>query len=183
MSAAESRTSKKRQRSEPSALAETTVPVDNINEGSDDGEDRADEEDGHDFEGDEDDDFGDDDQNEEDKDDEGDDVAESSQAALKKAKTSGTSSAERRGKDKDRSQGKSKSKSKRKAPTPGIVYISRLPPGMTPQKVRHLMARWGEVGKVYAQRRDGKSLTACPYSTLFRVIKHQRGSSTVGLMQ
>jgi ESF2/ABP1 family protein len=39
--------------------------------------------------------------------------------------------------------------------SPGIIYISRLPPGMTPPKVRHLMSRWGEVGKVYAQRRDG----------------------------
>lgn len=48
-------------------------------------------------------------------------------------------------------------KKKKKVLTPGIVYISRVPPGMTPQKVRHLMARWGEVGKVYAQRRDGQS--------------------------
>ena len=46
-------------------------------------------------------------------------------------------------------------KKKRAALTPGIIYISRVPPGMTPQKIRHLMARWGEVGKVYAQRRDG----------------------------
>lgn len=49
-------------------------------------------------------------------------------------------------------------KAKLDATTPGIVYISRLPPGMTPQKVRHLMAKWGDVGKVYAQRRDGESL-------------------------
>lgn len=47
-------------------------------------------------------------------------------------------------------------KAKADAGTPGIVYISRLPPGMTPQKVRHLMAKWGDVGKVYAQRRDGE---------------------------
>ncbi|KAK4686452.1 ESF2/ABP1 family protein, partial [Tremellales sp. Uapishka_1] len=43
---------------------------------------------------------------------------------------------------------------KRKVLTPGIVYISRLPPGMTPQKVKHLMGRWGDTGKVYAQKRD-----------------------------
>ncbi|WVQ77931.1 hypothetical protein IAT38_000011 [Cryptococcus sp. DSM 104549] len=49
---------------------------------------------------------------------------------------------------------KKKKKVKSKAPTPGIVYISRLPPGMTPQKVRHLMGRWGDIGKVYAQPRD-----------------------------
>lgn len=71
--------------------------------------------------------------------------AESSRAASNKRKRDPEASSDRKG----------KSKSKRKAPTPGIVYISRLPPGMTPQKVRHLMARWGEVGKVYAQRRDG----------------------------
>jgi hypothetical protein len=47
-------------------------------------------------------------------------------------------------------------KAKADASTPGIVYISRLPPGMTPQKVRHLMAKWGDIGKVYAQRRDGE---------------------------
>ncbi|WVR04972.1 hypothetical protein IAU60_001984 [Kwoniella sp. DSM 27419] len=50
-----------------------------------------------------------------------------------------------------------KKKKASKVVTPGIVYISRLPPGMTPQKVRHLMGRWGEVGKVYAQRRDAPS--------------------------
>lgn len=56
------------------------------------------------------------------------------------------------------------SKPKKKAKTskikvPGIIYISRLPPGMTPQKVKHLMGRWGEVGKVYAQRKDGAYMT------------------------
>ncbi|CAD6585513.1 MAG: RNA-binding ATPase activator esf2 [Tremellales sp. Tagirdzhanova-0007] len=47
-----------------------------------------------------------------------------------------------------------KKRKKRSTLTSGIVYISRVPPGMTPQKIRHLMERWGEVGKVYAQRRD-----------------------------
>jgi ESF2/ABP1 family protein len=51
---------------------------------------------------------------------------------------------------------KSKSK-KRKTLIPGIVYISRLPPGMTPQKVKYLMAQWGDVGKIYAQKKDGMS--------------------------
>jgi len=53
------------------------------------------------------------------------------------------------------STSKPKSK-KRKSLVAGIVYISRLPPGMTPQKVKDLMARWGDVGKIYAQKRDGK---------------------------
>lgn len=47
-------------------------------------------------------------------------------------------------------------KPKKKAISPGIVYISRIPPGMTPQKIKHLMGRWGETGKVYAQK-DGPS--------------------------
>ncbi|WWC69720.1 uncharacterized protein I206_103663 [Kwoniella pini CBS 10737] len=58
--------------------------------------------------------------------------------------------------DKEKEVSKKKKK-KSKDLTPGIVYISRLPPGMTPQKVRHLMGRWGEIGKVYAQRRDTPS--------------------------
>lgn len=50
----------------------------------------------------------------------------------------------------------SSKKRKTKGTTPGVVYISRVPPGMTPHKVRHLMARWGDVGRVYAQRKDGE---------------------------
>lgn len=33
----------------------------------------------------------------------------------------------------------------------GVVYISRIPPGMRPTKVRHLMSQHGEVGRVYLQ--------------------------------
>jgi ESF2/ABP1 family protein len=29
---------------------------------------------------------------------------------------------------------------------------------MTPQKVKYLMAQWGDVGKIYAQKKDGKSI-------------------------
>jgi ESF2/ABP1 family protein len=52
------------------------------------------------------------------------------------------------------------SSKKRKTLIPGIVYISRLPPGMTPQKVKYLMAQWGDVGKTYAQKKDGVSSTS-----------------------
>ncbi|KIL67389.1 hypothetical protein M378DRAFT_304073 [Amanita muscaria Koide BX008] len=38
----------------------------------------------------------------------------------------------------------------------GIIYISRIPPGMRPAKVRHLMSAYGEVGKVYLQQEDPK---------------------------
>lgn len=34
----------------------------------------------------------------------------------------------------------------------GIIYISRIPPGMRPAKVRHLMSAYGEVGRVYLQQ-------------------------------
>lgn len=34
----------------------------------------------------------------------------------------------------------------------GVVYISRIPPGMQPAKVRHLMSGYGEVGRVYLQQ-------------------------------
>lgn len=34
----------------------------------------------------------------------------------------------------------------------GVVYISRIPPGMRPSKVRHLMSTYGEVGRVYLQQ-------------------------------
>jgi ESF2/ABP1 family protein len=47
-----------------------------------------------------------------------------------------------------------KSKANKSGPSPGIVYVSRLPPGMTPQKVKHLMERWGEVGRIYAQKKE-----------------------------
>jgi hypothetical protein len=34
----------------------------------------------------------------------------------------------------------------------GVVYISRIPPGMRPPKVRHLMSQYGEVARVYLQQ-------------------------------
>ena len=34
----------------------------------------------------------------------------------------------------------------------GVIYISRIPPGMRPAKVRHLMSAYGEVGRVYLQQ-------------------------------
>ena len=34
----------------------------------------------------------------------------------------------------------------------GVIYISRIPPGMQPTKVRHLMSQYGDVGRVYLQK-------------------------------
>ncbi|KAG6334288.1 hypothetical protein ID866_4803 [Astraeus odoratus] len=39
----------------------------------------------------------------------------------------------------------------------GVIYISRIPPGMRPEKVRHLMSQYGEVGRVYLQKEDPKT--------------------------
>ncbi|KAJ8523471.1 hypothetical protein ONZ45_g103 [Pleurotus djamor] len=38
----------------------------------------------------------------------------------------------------------------------GVVYISRIPPGMRPAKVKHLMSAYGEIGRVYLQQEDAK---------------------------
>ncbi|KAJ7047811.1 hypothetical protein C8F04DRAFT_1205616 [Mycena alexandri] len=38
----------------------------------------------------------------------------------------------------------------------GVIYISRIPPGMRPTKVRHLMSVYGDVGRVYLQQEDAK---------------------------
>lgn len=40
----------------------------------------------------------------------------------------------------------------------GVIYVSRIPPGMRPTKVRHLMSQYGEVGKVYLQQ-EGEHTT------------------------
>ncbi|GBE79352.1 hypothetical protein BKA93DRAFT_812575 [Sparassis latifolia] len=38
----------------------------------------------------------------------------------------------------------------------GVIYISRIPPGMRPTKVRYIMSEYGEVGRVYLQQEDPK---------------------------
>ncbi|GAA5906742.1 hypothetical protein JCM6882_003290 [Rhodosporidiobolus microsporus] len=51
--------------------------------------------------------------------------------------------------------------SSKKAKTPGLVYLSRIPPGMGPGKVKHLLSRYGEVGRLYLARADaGKEISA-----------------------
>jgi hypothetical protein len=49
----------------------------------------------------------------------------------------------------------------------GVIYISRIPPGMRPTKVRYLMSQYGQIGKVYLQQ-EGESATL--FSTNFRFI-------------
>ena len=35
--------------------------------------------------------------------------------------------------------------------SPGIIYLSRIPPYMKPNKVKHIFSQYGEVGRVYLQ--------------------------------
>lgn len=43
---------------------------------------------------------------------------------------------------------------KKKQQKRGVIYLSRLPPGMTPAKVRHIFSQFGEVGRIYLQPKD-----------------------------
>lgn len=45
-------------------------------------------------------------------------------------------------------------KYKEKVRRRGVVYLSRLPPTMKPQKVRHLLEHYGEIGRVYLAAED-----------------------------
>ena len=39
----------------------------------------------------------------------------------------------------------------RRTTTPGIVYLSRIPPFMKPIKVKQLLSEYGEIGRVFLQ--------------------------------
>lgn len=56
----------------------------------------------------------------------------------------------------------------------GIVYISRIPPGMRPAKVRHLMSAYGEVGRVYLQQ-EGLSLSSFHIHVNAEIIRRKKG--------
>jgi ESF2/ABP1 family protein len=47
----------------------------------------------------------------------------------------------------------------------GIIYISRIPPGMRPAKVKHLMSNYGKVGRVFLQQEGKLSLMKCSIQT------------------
>ncbi|XP_003383402.1 PREDICTED: pre-rRNA-processing protein esf2-like [Amphimedon queenslandica] len=38
--------------------------------------------------------------------------------------------------------------------SPGIIYLSRIPPYMKPNKVKHIFSQYGEIGRVYLQPED-----------------------------
>jgi ESF2/ABP1 family protein len=53
----------------------------------------------------------------------------------------------------------------------GVIYISRIPPGMGPNKVRHLMSAYGEIGRVYLQQ-EGMCRMIASDSVNYRNIVH-----------
>ena len=50
----------------------------------------------------------------------------------------------------------------------GVIYISRIPPGMRPTKVRHIMSGYGEIGRVYLQQEG--TFSAC--HLMITLIQH-----------
>jgi len=46
---------------------------------------------------------------------------------------------------------------------PGLIYLSRIPPGMGPGKVKHLLSQFGEVGRIYLARADSGKGKHSPY--------------------
>jgi hypothetical protein len=105
--------------------------------------------------------------------------AHASSSKSGKPKSSATTST-----SKDKEAKSDSKKKKRKMAVPGIVYVSRVPPGMTPQKVKHLMGRWGEIGKVYAQKRDGEwSLRRVFVQYRDRIAQQQAGRQSTPYYQ
>ncbi|KAJ1952898.1 RNA-binding ATPase activator esf2 [Linderina pennispora] len=41
----------------------------------------------------------------------------------------------------------------------GVIYMSRVPPFMKPAKVRHLLSKYGEIGRIYLAEEDEKRRT------------------------
>ncbi|KIO19873.1 hypothetical protein M407DRAFT_82205 [Tulasnella calospora MUT 4182] len=57
----------------------------------------------------------------------------------------------------------------------GIIYISRIPPGMRPQKLRHIMSGYGEVGRIYMAFEDPKFAQARRKHTNSKVTRANEG--------
>jgi hypothetical protein len=55
----------------------------------------------------------------------------------------------------------------------GVVYISRIPPGMRPTKVRHLMGQHGEIGRVYLQQ-EGTRCSVFPFKSRLTALSNRR---------
>lgn len=63
---------------------------------------------------------------------------------------------EEKGEEEKKADGSKSVKGKKKL-TPGVVYLSRIPPFMRPRKVRHLLSQYGDIGRVYLAPEDPQS--------------------------
>jgi len=57
-------------------------------------------------------------------------------------------------KEKKKGEKREENKSADKETVPGVIYISRVPPKMTPSRLKSLLAIHGEVGRVYLEQED-----------------------------
>lgn len=69
-------------------------------------------------------------------------------------------------------------KKKKKKITPGVVYLSRIPPFMRPCKVRHLLSQCGNIGRIYLQPED-----PLIYKRRKRFKKNKRRNYTEGWVE
>ncbi|KAK4047901.1 RNA-binding ATPase activator esf2 [Microbotryomycetes sp. JL201] len=68
--------------------------------------------------------------------------------------------------------------------TPGLVYLSRIPPGMGPPKVKHLLSAYGDVGRIYLARADKDSAaTVNPKGKKRQREKHQEHRFSEGWVE
>lgn len=61
----------------------------------------------------------------------------------------------------------------------GVIYISRIPPGMQPAKVRFLMSAYGEVGRVYLQQEGEQTDHIVFMKLLFQSLRDDRRQACV----
>ena len=52
--------------------------------------------------------------------------------------------------------------------TPGIIYLSRIPPHMAVKHVRHLLSKYGELGRVYLQSEGKLNIAHAFWSTVHK---------------
>ncbi|SCV70597.1 BQ2448_3359 [Microbotryum intermedium] len=68
-----------------------------------------------------------------------------------------------------------KSASNSNGPTPGLIYLSRIPPGMGPSKVKHVLSNYGDVGRIYLVKIDSQQAQASSSNKKRGHPKHGNG--------
>jgi hypothetical protein len=66
-------------------------------------------------------------------------------------------------------------KSKKRGSEPGLIYLSRIPPGMGPFKVKHILAAHGEVGRVFLARSGSFPLNFFIYLFFRGCVSEEKG--------